>query len=69
MVADLWTFGGLLVEVWHHPHPVDLPPGDTARQGGIEILAAATLADVAVVDVPVYMQHKFQQSLVLQSIY
>ena len=30
-----------------------LPPG----QGGIEILAAAMLADVAVVDVPVNMQH------------
>ena len=37
------------------------PPG----QGGIEILAAATMADVAVVDVPVFMQHSFQQSLVL----
>ena len=39
------------------PHRV-LPPG----QGGIQILAAVTLADVAVVDVPVYMLHKFQQS-------
>ena len=37
------------------------PPG----QGGIQILAAATMADVAVVDVPVFMQHSFQQSLVL----
>ena len=42
------------------PH-LGTPPG----QGGIEILAAATLADVVVVDVPVNMQHKFQQSLVL----
>ena len=38
------------------------PPG----QGGIEILAAATLAGVAVVDVLVNMQHMFQQSLDLQ---
>ena len=38
------------------PHRVT-PPG----QGGIQILAAVTLADVTVVDVPVYMQHKFQQ--------
>ena len=36
------------------------PPG----QGGMQILAAATLADVVDVDVPVNMQHKFQQSLV-----
>ena len=42
-----------------------IPPG----QGGIEILAAATLADVVVEDVPVYMQHKFQQSLVLHSVH
>ena len=42
------------------PHRVT-PPG----QGGMEILAAATVADVVVVDVPVNMQHKFQQSLVL----
>ena len=35
------------------------PPG----QGGIQILAAVTVADVAVVDVSVIMQHKFQQSL------
>ena len=35
------------------------PPG----QGGIQILAAVTEADVAVVDVSVIMQHKFQQSL------
>ena len=41
------------------------PPG----QGGIEILAAATLADVVVVDVPVHMQHMFQQSLVLHSVH
>ena len=41
------------------------PPG----QGGIQILVAVTLADVAVVDVPVYMQHKFQQSLVLRSVH
>ena len=27
------------------------------------------MADVAAVDVPVFMQHKFQQSLVLQFIY
>ena len=37
------------------------PPG----QGGTVVLAAATVADVAVVDVLVIMQHKFQQSLVL----
>ena len=53
--------GGLLVEVGHLPHPV----GPTTGQGGIQILAAATVADVAAVDVPVNMQHKFQQSLVL----
>ena len=35
------------------------PPG----QGGIQILATATVADVAVADVSVNMQHKFQQSL------
>ena len=35
------------------------PPG----QGGIHVLAAVTVADVAVVDVSVIMQHKFQQSL------
>ena len=35
------------------------PPG----QGGIQILAAVTVADVAVVAVSVIMQHKFQQSL------
>ena len=33
------------------------PPG----QGGIQILAAATVADVVVEDVPVNMQHKFPQ--------
>ena len=32
-------------------------------QGGIQLLAAVTVADVAVVDVSVIMQHKFQQSL------
>ena len=37
------------------------PPG----QGGIQILAAVTLADVAVVDAPVIMQLKFQQSFVV----
>ena len=41
------------------------PPG----QGGTDILAAGTLADVVVVDVPVNMQHKFQQSLVLHSVH
>ena len=41
------------------------PPG----QGGIQVLAAATVADVVVVDVPVNMQHKFQQSLVLRSVH
>ena len=46
------------------PHRVT-PPG----QGGVQILAAATLADVAVVDVPVYMLRKFQQSLVLRSVH
>ena len=42
-----WACGGLLVEVWHHPHPVDPPPPppphphrDTPPgQGGIQILA------------------------------
>ena len=38
----------------------ETPPG----QGEIQILAAATLADVVDVDVPVNLQHKFQQSLV-----
>ena len=38
------------------------PPG----QGGIQILAAATLADVVDVDVPVNMQHMFQQYSVHQ---
>ena len=38
--------------------------GTTPGQGGMQILAAATLADVVDVDVPVNMQHKFQQSLV-----
>ena len=38
------------------PHQ-STPPG----QGGIQILAAATVADVVVVDVPVNMQHKFPQ--------
>ena len=33
-------------------------------QGGIQILAAETLADVVDVDVHLNMQHKFQQSLV-----
>ena len=67
LAAALWTHGGLLVEGGLLPHPVG-PPTEVYRQGGIEILAAATLADVAVVDVPVNMQHKFQQSLVLQFI-
>ena len=56
----------------HLPHRVGpLPPqmGTPPGQGGIEILAAATLADVVVVDVPVSMQHKFQQSLVLHSVH
>ena len=35
----------------------------------MEILAAAALADVVVVDVLVNMQHKFQQSLVLLSVH
>ena len=45
------------------PSPLPLHRGLPPGQGGIEILAAATVADVAVVDVPVNMQHKFQQSL------
>ena len=45
------------------PPPLPLHRGLPPGQGGIEILAAATVADVAVVDVPVNMQHKFQQSL------
>ena len=70
LAADLWTYGGLLVEGGLLSHPVGpphrgIPPG----QGGIEILAASTLGDVAVVDVPVNMQHKFQQSLVLHSVH
>ena len=58
LVGDLLTRGGLLVEDGHLPHPVDLPTGDRQARA-----AAATVADVAVVDVPVGMQHKFQQSL------
>ena len=33
LVSAPWACGGLLVEVWHHPHPVDPPPGYTARPG------------------------------------
>ena len=58
-----WWMGGLL------PHPVGPHRGIPPGQGGIQILAAGTLADVAVVDVPVNMQHKFQQSLVLLSVH
>ena len=56
LAADLWTCGGLLVEGGL------LPPGCTARPGRDRNTGPPTLADVAVVDVPVNMQHKFQQS-------
>ena len=50
---------------------VSAPPSPSGPapegQGGMQILAAATLADVVDVDVPVTMQHNFQQSLVLHS--
>ena len=65
MAAALWAYG------WVGSSHTSGPPhrGTLPGQGGIEILAAATLADVVVVDVPVNMQHKFQQSLVLLSVH
>ena len=50
-----WAFGGLLVEVWHLPHPVDLPPGYTARPGRYTNTGQGN-------DVPSIMQLVFQQS-------
>ena len=71
LAAALWAYGGPLVEGGLLSHPVGPHRGTSPGQGGIEILAAATLADVVVVavDVPVNMQHKFQQSLVLHEVH
>ena len=57
--AYWWRVGSSHTQ-WAPPHR-GTPPG----QGGIQILAAVTLADVAVVDAPVIMQLKFQQSFVV----
>ena len=50
------------------PHPVDPSTGHTARPGRDRNTSRHDGADVAVVDVPVNMQHKFQQSLFMKPI-
>ena len=61
MGAAQWAFGGLLVEVWHLPHPVD-PPTGVHRQAR----ALYKYWPGLIVDVPVIMQLVFQQSFAIQ---